>query len=147
MRLPRNAGMTAGLFVLLFGLAGASATSRKSHAVSELQAVPAGITLPVQFGRTLRAGKTKPGTVVVIKTTQRVPVTEDTYLDRGAKVRGEVVASTPGDGTPAHPSVLTLRWTDLEYRGKTIPVATRAVAVANLMAVDNTFLPSTGGAD
>jgi len=109
--------------------------------------VPAGITLPVQFGRTLRAGKTTPGTVVVVETTQRIPVTEDNYLDRGVKVRGTVVASTPGDGTGAHPSVLTLRFTELEYRGRTVPVVTRAIAVANLMAVDDTFLPATGPTD
>lgn len=147
MRVAGNARKTAGLLVLLFGLAEASAAARKSHAVSELQVVPAGITLPVQFGRTLRAGKTRPGTVIVVETTQRVPVTEDTYLDRGVKVRGEVVASTLGDRTGAHPSVLTLRFTELEYRGRTIPVATKAVAVANLMAVDDTFLPAIGAID
>jgi hypothetical protein len=101
----------------------------------------------VQFGRTLRAGKIKPGTVVVVETTQRVPVSEDSYLDRGVKVRGTVVAATPGDRTGAHPSVLSLRFTELEYRGRTVPVVTRAVAVANLMAVDDTFLPATGAID
>jgi hypothetical protein len=112
-----------------------------------LQVVPAGIALPVQFSRTLRAGKTTPGTVVVVETTQRVPVSVDSYLNRGVKVRGTVVASTPGDGTAAHPSVLTLRFSELEYRGRTVPIVTRAVAVANLMAVDDTFLPATGAID
>jgi hypothetical protein len=103
--------------------------------------------LPVQMGRTLRSGKAKPGTVFVVETTQRVPVAADAYLNRGAKVRGEVVVSTSGDGTSAHPSVLTIRFTELSYRGKTVPVMTRAVAIANLMAVDDTFLPATGATD
>lgn len=117
------------------------------HAVSQLQAMPAGITLPVQMGQTLRAGKTKPGTVFMAVTTQRVPVSEDSYLDRRATVRGEVVESTAGDGTAAHPSVLTIRFTQLSYRGQTAPVVTRAVAIANIMSVGDTFLPATGATD
>jgi len=109
--------------------------------------LPAGITLPVQMGRTLRAGKVKPRTVFQVKTTQRVPISAKGYLKSGAKVRGEVVASDAGDGTAAHPSVLTIRFTQLSYRGTTVPVEIRAVAMANLMAVDDTFLPATGSTD
>jgi hypothetical protein len=135
------------LLVLLSAFAKASEFSERSHAVSELQPLPAGITLPVQMGRTLRAGKTKPGTVFFVKTTQRVPVSEDTYLKRDAKLRGEVVTSTAGDGTPAHPSILTIRFTELSYREKTVPLVTNAIAVANILAVGDTFLPTTGGSD
>lgn len=118
-----------------------------SQAVTELQALPPGITLPVEIGRTLRAGKVKPGTVVQVKTTQRVFVSEYRYLKQGATIRGEVVESATGDGTAAHPSTLAIRFTQLSYRGQTVPVATRAVALANLMAVDDTFLPATGSTD
>jgi hypothetical protein len=128
-------------------LAVASDVPQRSHEVSELQALPAGITLPVQIGRTLRSGKVKPGTVIEAKTTQRVPTSASAYLKRGASVRGEVVASDVGDGTAAHPSTLTIRFNQLSYRGQTVPLETRAVAVANLMAVDGTFLPATGGSD
>ncbi|WP_263365091.1 hypothetical protein [Edaphobacter bradus] len=131
----------------LFILAEASRAWQRSSGVSELQPLPAGITLPVQMGRTLRAGKTKPGTVFVVKTTQRVPVSETSYLNKGAKVRGEVVASAAGDGTAAHPSMLTIRFTALNYRGKTVPLVTRAIAIANLMAVEYTYVPATGSAD
>src|SRR5256884_2284538 len=48
-----------------------------------------------------------------VKTTQRVPVSEDAYLKRGATVRGEVVTSDAGDGTAAHPATLTIRFTQL----------------------------------
>jgi hypothetical protein len=134
------------VLVSLLTLAKASdATS--SQVVSELQPLPAGITLPVQMGRTLRAGKVKPGTVFQVKTTQRVPISVNGYLKSGAKVRGEVVASDAGDGTAAHPSVLTIRFTQLSYEGRTVLLEIRAVAMANLMAVDDTFLPATGSTD
>lgn len=139
-----------GVVLLLASLATqteASGTSQQSSAVTELQPLHAGITLPVQIGRTLSAGKAKPGTVFAVTTTQRVPVSADAYLNRGAKVRGEVVASDGGDGTAAHPSVLTIRFTELRYRGKTVPIETRAVAAANIMCVDDTFRPTNGGAD
>jgi hypothetical protein len=89
----------------------------------------------------------KPGTVIVAKTTQRVPVSASAYLKQGASVRGEVVASHAGDGTAAHPSTLTIRFSQLSYQGQTVPLEARAVAVANIMAVDGTFLPATGGSD
>jgi hypothetical protein len=119
----------------------------RPQAVSELRPLQAGVTLPVVMGRTLRAGKVKPGTVFQVKTTQRVPVSANFYLNQGATVRGEVVASDAGDGTAAHPSTLTIRFTQLRYRGQTVPLEMRAVAMANLMAVDDTFLPATGSTD
>ena len=148
--------VSASLLLIFFSLlpsifpstpAQASEIRQQTHVPSELRALPVGITLPVQIGRTLRAGKTKVGTVFMVTTTQRVPVSEDLYLNRGAKVRGEVVTSTGGDGTAAHPSVLTIRFTQLSYRGQTVALETRAVAMANLMAVDDTFQSMQGGAD
>jgi hypothetical protein len=132
---------------LLLVSASSLADSFTGRAVSELRALPVGITLPVRMGRTLRAGKVKPGTVIEAKTTQRVPVSASSYLKYGATVRGEVVASDAGDGTAAHPSTLTIRFSQMSYRGQTVPLEVRAVAVANIMAVDDTFLPATGGSD
>ena len=129
-------------FVLSSGTTSATPaeTKNESQAVSELKPLEAGVTLPVQVGRTLRAGKVKPGTVFEMKTTQRVPVSADAYLKHGARVRGEVVTSDAGDGTAAHPSRLTIRFTQLSYQGGTVPLQVRAVAMANLMAVNDTFL-------
>ncbi|HEX7158788.1 MAG TPA: hypothetical protein VF214_07225, partial [Edaphobacter sp.] len=123
----------------------ASGGSQRSRAVSDLQPLAAGITLPVQVGRTLRAGKVKPGTAFVVTTTQRVPVSDDSYLNRGVKLRGEDVTSEAGDGTAAHPSVLAIRFTQLSYRGKTVPVETKAIAVASFVRVGDTHIPTTGG--
>jgi hypothetical protein len=128
-------------------LATPAETKNESQAVAELKPLEAGLTLPVQVGRTLRAGKAKPGTVFEVKTTQRVPVSTDAYLNHGARIRGEVVTSDAGDGTTANPSRLTIRFTQLSYQGRTVPLETRAVAMANLMAVNDTFLSMQGGAD
>ncbi len=135
------------LLASLSALVKTSGASEQSRAVTELQPLAAGITLPVQIGRTLSAGKVKAGTVFFVTTTQRVPVSASAYLNRGAKVRGEVVTSEAGDGTAAHPSVLTIRFTELSYRDKTVPVETRAIAAAHFMHVGYTFLPTSGGGD
>jgi hypothetical protein len=123
------------------------ADSLKGHTVLELGPIPEGVTLPVVLGKTLRSGKTKPGTVFTVTTTQRVPLSGETYLDRGAKLRGEVVTSTAGDGTAAHAAVLVIRFAQLSYRGQTVPVVTRAVAAASRLAVDDTYLPTNGSTD
>ncbi len=144
---------TCALWCIGFASVSVSTLAKASDPVSgnqpvlELQPLRAGIWLPVAVGRSLRAGKVKPGTVFVLKTTQRVPISEDAYLDRGAAVRGEVVTSDAGDRTAAHPATLAIRFTQLSYRGMTVPLETRAVAMANLMYVDGTFLPLMGGAD
>jgi hypothetical protein len=139
--------VTWSVGLLLMCLSVLPETSQGSQPVSELQPLEAGITLPVQIGRTLRAGKVKPGTVFEMTTTQRVPVSADAYLKRGAKVRGEVVTSEAGDKAAGRPSILSIRFTQLSYRGKTVPVELRAIAAANFMRVDDTFIPTTGGPD
>jgi hypothetical protein len=137
----------AGLALGCLSIFASAADTRKTQEISELRPLQAGVTLPVAVGRTLRAGKVKLGTVFLLKTTQRVPVSEDAYLNRGAVVRGEVMRSDAGDRTAAHPATLAIRFTQLSYRGMTVPLVTRAVAMANLMDVDGTFLPLMGGPD
>ncbi|WP_353070696.1 hypothetical protein [Tunturiibacter gelidiferens] len=97
--------------------------------------------------RTLRAGKVSAGSKFVAKTTQRVPVGEHLYLKRGAALYGEVVTSIAGDGTTSQSSALTIQFTLLRYGRQSIPVRTKAVAIANFTDVDDTFLPATGGPD
>ena len=140
--------MCAGLTIACLSTFGRAAdTAPKPQEVSQLRPLQAGVTLPVAVARTLRAGKVKPGTVFLLKTTQRVPISEDTYLNRGAVVRGEVVTSDAGDRAAAHPATLSIRFTQLSYKGATIPLVTKAVAMANLMDVDGTYLPIVGGPD
>ena len=120
---------------------------QRSVSVAKLEPLPVGLTLPVRLGRTLRAGKTRVGLTFVVKTTQRIPVTEKTYLNRGAKLEGKVVASVMGDGTAASPAVLSIEFTTVRYRKQSVAVGTRAIAIANFVQVGDTFLPVQGGAD
>src|ERR1700722_12376723 len=118
---------------------------QRSVSVAKLEPLPAGVTLPVRLGRTLRAGKTRVGLTFVVKTTQRVPVTNTSYLNRGAELEGKVVASVAGDGTAASPAVLSIEFTTLRYRKQTVAVATRAIAIANFVQGGETFFPAPGG--
>ena len=62
----------AGLALGCLSIFASAADTRKTQEISELRPLQAGVTLPVAVGRTLRAGKVKPGTVFLLKTTQRV---------------------------------------------------------------------------
>ena len=125
----------------------AAAVAQHEAAVSELQALPPGVTLPVKLGRWLRAGKVQVGTAFVVKTTQRVPVSEDTYLKAGAELDGEVVASIAGKGNGSTPATLSIRFTRLRYGKWSIPLRTKAIAIANFMQVNYAYLPADGGPD
>ena len=132
------------LFVLL--LAPVS-HAQKSTPVAELQPLQDGVTLPVRLHRYLRAGVVKSGTRITATTTQRIPINDHFYLHHGAQLIGEVVTSTAGGGTPVTPSTLSIRFTSLQYRGRTVPIATRAIAIANFVQVGETSYPATGSAD
>jgi len=119
---------------------------------TELSSLPVGCTLPVSVGATLRAGKTRVGTSVVAKTTQRVPIGRGEHLDRGATVLGTVVVSAAGDGSAGHPSVLGVRFGEVRFRGARgvalqVPVAIDAVAVAGVLALSDTEAPANGSTD
>lgn len=136
----RAALVLAGVFALT-----ATAVAQREAAISELASLPQGVTLPVKLGRSLRAGKVRVGTQIVVRTTQRVPVSADAYLKAGAEVDGEVVASTAGNAST--PATLSIRFTRLRYGKQSIPVRTKAIAIANFMQVGYTVLPADGGPD
>jgi hypothetical protein len=130
-----------------FAFAAATAGAQREAAVSELEVLPPGVTLPVKLGRSLRAGKVQVGTPIVVTTTQRVPVSEDTYIRAGAELDGEVVASIAGNGNASTPATLSIRFTRLRYGKRSIPVRTKAIAIANFVQVGYTHLPADGGPD
>jgi hypothetical protein len=142
-------GMANGAVLLLGGvfLCVAAAVAQREAAVSELEALPPGVTLPVKLGRSLRAGKVQVGTPIVVTTTQRVPVSEETYLKAGAELDGEIVASIAGHGNGSTPATLSIRFTRLRYGKQSIPLRTKAIAIANFMEVGYTHLPTNGGSD
>jgi hypothetical protein len=148
--LKREAVRMAQGAVLLLGVVFvcvATADAQREAAVSELQMVPPGVTLPVKVGRLLRAGKVQVGTPIVVKTTQRVPVSEDTYLKAGVELDGEVVASIAGNGNGPTPATLSIRFTRLRYGKQSIPLRTKAIAIANFAEVNYAYLPAGEGSD
>src|SRR5271170_3649149 len=143
---PRRVVVKATLLlVCVFTFSGAMA--QRGSAVAELEVLPRGVTLPVQLGRALRAGKVKVGAQIVVKTTQRVPVGENAYINAGAELDGEIVASVAGSGTVSTPATLSIRFTRLRYGKHSVPVKTKAIAIANFMQVTDTQLPVDGGPD
>ena len=118
----------------------ARAQAIPAHKIASL---PVGLTLPVQIGHKLQAGRVPVGTTVVAKTTQRIPLSEHTYLDKGAVLRGEVLASAVGDGA-ARPATLTLRFTSLQAGKEAVPLRVRAVAIANFTNVSDAAAPTLG---
>jgi hypothetical protein len=132
----------AGVFAFV-----AAAVAQREAAISELGALPQGVTLPVQLGRSLRAGKVRVGTQIVVKTTQRVPVSEEFYLKAGAELDGEVVASIAGNRNASTPATLSIRFTRLRYGKQSIPLRTKAIAIANFAEVNYAYLPAGEGSD
>lgn len=108
-------------------------------------APPAGQTLPVSLEHGVRAGRSQPGAAVVGYVTQRVPVSAQTYLPRGAEVLGTVVRSTAASG--AQPAEITLRFDRLRWHGSTVPLPASAVALADVSEVRRSELPINGIAD
>jgi hypothetical protein len=148
-RYPWMSGFALQLVLLavVSGFADSATGAQRGVAVSRLVALSPGVTLPVQLSRSLYAGKVPVGTRIVAKTTQRVPVGEDLYLKRGAELIGVVVASSAEDKGAGRPATLTFEFTQLRYGKQTVPVRTKAIAIANFTDVGETFLPVTGGAD
>ncbi len=143
----RKAGAMAALLVIAILCGSQCGFAERDTAVLNLEPLPVGVTLPVQLSRTLRAGKVRIGTTIILKTTQRVPVGQHLYLQGNAELRGEVIESDAGDGTSARPATLALRFTSLRYHHQNVAVMTKAIAIANFTEVADTFLPATGGPD
>lgn len=119
--------------------------AQHKSAVNTLTPLPVGITLPVQINHSLQAGRTSVGTSIVATTTQRVFVGPDIYLNPGARLLGKVESSVAGnDGKP---SVITIRFDTLQYRGQSIPIVTRTIAIANFTEVEDTAIPANGSTD
>lgn len=112
-----------------------------------LQPLAPGLTLPIELLHGLKAGQTKPGTPITGFTTQRIPLTPGTYLPRGVKVTGTVIASSAPDKKAGHPAVLTLHFDTLRYGQQTVPLHTQALAIANFTSVEDTFSPASDPSD
>ncbi len=137
----------SGLCPLLLLLAGAAhlhATTDSAGAgspTSGLTVLPPGITLPVELGQTLHAGRTAVASVVTLRTTQRIPLGGGRYLPAKTTLSATVAAST------AHPATLALQPTSLTYRGVTLPLRATVLAIGGFVAVSDTAAPAAGSPD
>ncbi len=132
------AKVVSAVLVLGVALLPISACAAPLSRAAIVQSLPGGLTIPIEMEHGIKAGATRPGTVVHAYITQRVLLGDGTYLPRGVKVLGTVVTSVAAGKWASRPAVLTIRFDALRYRGQTIPIRTHAVAVANVMNVEDT---------
>lgn len=135
------------LVLALSTLAAIQTHTLPTQPVETLQPLAPGLTLPIELTRALKAGHTRPGTPVDAVTTQRIPLTLTTYLPRGAKVTGTVIASTAADKHTGSPATLTIRFDTLHYHQQVVPLVADALAIANFTAVGDTFASTNDGSD
>ena len=140
----RSALAALGLF-LLASLP--CAATERDFAINSLQPLPPGTTVPVELARAMKAGSVKVGTRFVVRTTQRIPVGPHRYLPRGVEVLGEVIASDNGDAAAGKPSMLTLDFSELVWKGQSVPVRAKTIAIANFVQVMDAAVIATGATD
>lgn len=115
--------------------------------VARLQAVAAGLTMPVSLEHGCRAGGCRVGSEVWAVTTQRVPLSASEYLPQGAKVHGAVVTSDEAAKGSGGSSSLAIRFDSLRYAGGSVPLTVSVVAVAGMMEVNDSAAPTNAVAD
>ncbi len=122
-------------------LAAAPDSPGAGSAATTLTSLPPGLYLPVSLANTLHAGRTPAGTAVTLRTTQRIPLGNRTFLPRGTVLHATLTASA------ADPATLTLQPASLTLHGKSIPLSATVLAVASFVAVDATGAPANGSTD
>lgn len=105
---------------------------------SRLVAPPPGATLPISLAKTMKAQKLTVGQLVTARLFQRVPLRDGTYLPGKVDIVGHIVSSGP--------SSLSILFTQLRWKGQTVPIHVRLVAAASAHNVYQTTLP-VGGTD
>ena len=110
------------------------------------QTISPGTALPVEFPRSIMAGKAHPGDSVLAKTTQVVFLTGGRILPAGAIVSGHVVASAAFAFNPApwaaqRPSILSIHFDDVKAFGTLMPVNLTLRAVAGPVASEEARMP------
>jgi hypothetical protein len=153
MKHVRGVAVSAALLVaLLLGSDGSAAAVAEARwrgmdPVKVLEPIPAGLTLPVYLLHGVRAGAAKAGQQVEGTTTEAVPLTQTTYLPAGARVEGRVLASRAADRRAGVAAMLVIEFDRVSYRGTSVPLRARVLAVANATEVSRTFASSNDGSD
>lgn len=107
---------------------------------AEAQVIPSGTALPVMLNSTLDARHDKPGKMITGEVMQDVALPDGAKISKGAKVLGQIVSARPASA--ASPSQIRLKFDQLEYRGKRVPVSTHLRAVASMLDVYDAWLPT-----
>jgi hypothetical protein len=120
-------------FCLLVGLAVPVHLAKAAKAVTELVSPPPGATLPIRLVKTLNSQSITAGQPITGRLFQRVPVSADSYLPSKVEIAGHVVQ--------VGPSSVSILFTELRWKGRTVPVHVRLVAAASLDDVFDTRMP------
>jgi len=124
------------------GLLGICIGCRLSNAAE----LPSSTAIPVEFTRTIDAGKMISGTRVVAKTMQIVHLSGGKVIPRGATVLGHVVDSRPFRFDPApyavqQPSYISIHIDKIVTKGLEIPMNASVRALASTFAVNDATTP------
>lgn len=135
-------------FVVTLHVASASLVTfaQAGSPVFALSPLSPGTTLPVRLTHQLKAGSSKAGSTFFATTTQRIPLTLNSFLPPGTEIVGHVVNSQTAS-SPAAPSTLTLRFTEIRYKGQILPIAARTLAIANFVQVMDAAEIASGSTD
>ncbi len=117
-----------------------------SGKLCQAMVLPASTAIPVEFTRTLDAGKAKPGDVVVAKTMQIVLLPNGQVLPKGALVMGHVVASRPFTYNPApyavqQPSYLSIHFDKIIAKSVEAPLNVYVRALADTFESSDASYP------
>jgi hypothetical protein len=120
-------------FSLLLGLAVPAHVARAAKPVTGLMSPQPGATLPIRLVKTLNSQSLTAGQPIVARFFQRVPVSAGSYLPSKVEVAGHVVQ--------VGASSLSILFTELRWKGQTVPVHVHLVAAASLDDVFDTRMP------
>ena len=109
-----------------------------SKPASHLVAPPVGATLPIALTRTVKSGHVVVGQPITARFIQRVQVSANSDLPDKVEVVGKVVSYGP--------SSLSILFTEIRWRGQTVPIHLRLVSAASSYNVFQTTMP-VGGTD
>jgi hypothetical protein len=104
--------------------------------------IPTGTILPVRLNSTISSANSKAGDKISATVMQNVPLPSGAEINRGAKLRGEVVGVTRA--TDTQPGQVTLRWKTISLDSKIAPIETNLRALATMMEVEQAGIPPMG---
>ncbi len=112
---------------------------------SSAEQIPAGTVLPVMLNSTLDARRDTPGRPISGKIMQDVSLPGGGKIPRGAKIVGHIVSARPASAGSG--SQLTIKFDQIEFNGRRIPVTTQLRALASMNEVFQARLPTNASAD